>query len=108
LSELKKKGVIVKHFDNPTYHLGLETSQQFLDKTKIALENLKSIAETNPLDSSESKILKIYVFLNKIYLATLISYLFKKTERKIEDNLLSQKPSLLLFDLYKLGYYCSI
>jgi cellulose synthase/poly-beta-1,6-N-acetylglucosamine synthase-like glycosyltransferase len=108
LSELKKKGIIVKHIDNPTFHLGLETSQDFLDKTKIALGNLKLIVKTNPLDSSESKILKIYIFLNKIYLASLISYLFKKTERKIEQNLLSQKPSLLLFDLYKLGYFCSL
>lgn len=87
--------------------MGLETSQEFLAKTKIALENLKLITKNNSLDSSESKILKIYVFLNKIYLASFISYLFKKTERKIEQNLLSQKPSLLLFDLYKLGYYCS-
>jgi cellulose synthase/poly-beta-1,6-N-acetylglucosamine synthase-like glycosyltransferase len=108
LSDLKKKGIVVKHIDNTTYHLGLETSQLFLEKTKIALGNLKSIAKTNPLDSSESKILKIYIFLKKIYLACLISYLFKKTERKIEQNLLSQKPSLLLFDWYKLGYFCSL
>ena len=34
LFHLKKKGIIVKHIDNPTYHLGLETSLQFLDKDK--------------------------------------------------------------------------
>jgi glycosyltransferase involved in cell wall biosynthesis len=108
LSELKEKGVLVTHIDNPTFHLGLETSQEFLEKTRIALTNLKSIAETNPRASSESKILKLYNVLNKVYLDSLISYLFKITERKIAKNLLSQKPSLLLFDLYKLGYYCSI
>ena len=108
LSELKEKGVLVTHIDNPTFHLGLETSQEFLEKTKIALTNLKSIAETNPRASSESKILKIYSILNKIYLDSFISCLFKLTESKIAQNLLSQKPSLLLFDLYKLGYYCSI
>ena len=108
LSELKEKGVLVTHIDNPTFHLGLETSQEFLEKTRISLTNLKSIAETNPRASSESKILKIYNILNKINLASLISYLFKITERKIAQNLLSQKPSLLLFDLYKLGFYCSI
>lgn len=108
LSELKEKGVLVTHIDNPTFHLGLETSQEFLEKTKIALNNLKSIAKTNPRASSKSKILKIYSILNKIHLASLISHLFKITERKIAKNLLSQKPSLLLFDLYKLGYYCNI
>lgn len=108
LSKLKKKGILVNHINNATYHLGLETSQQFLNKTKTALENLKLITETNPIDSSESKILKVSNLLNKFYLTAIISFLFQKTESKITANLLSEKPSLLLFDLYKLGYYCSI
>lgn len=108
LSELKKRGIMVKHIDNPTYHLGLETSRQFLEKTKTALENLKLIIETTSLDRSESKILRTYILLKQLYLTSFISFLFKKTERKMEHNLLCQKPSLLLFDLYKLGYYCSI
>jgi hypothetical protein len=108
LFHLKKKGIIVKHIDNTTYHLGLETSLQFLDKTKTALENLKLISKNIPLDNSESKILRAYSFLKQFYLVSIISFLFKKSEPKITTNLLSQKPSLLLFDLYKLGYYCSI
>jgi Glycosyl transferase family 2 len=108
LSDLKKKGVLVKHIDNPTYHLGLETSEQFLAKTKIALENLKSISENNSIYNSESKILKTYNMLKQLYLTSFISTIFKKTERNLEHNLLSKNPSLFLFDLYKLGYYCSI
>jgi hypothetical protein len=108
LSDLKKKGLFIKHIDNPTYHLGLETSQQFLEKTKIALENLKLIAETTSLDRSESKLLKVSIILKKCYLTPIISFVFKKLERKMEDNLLSEKPSLVVFDLYKLGYYCRI
>jgi hypothetical protein len=108
LSDLKKKEVLVKHIDNTTYHLGLETSKQFLDKTKIALENLKLITKTISLDNSESKILSIHGFLKRFYLVDFVASLFKKTERKIERNLLSQKPSLTLFDFYKLGYFCSL
>ena len=108
LTDLKKKGILVKHIDNATYHLGLETSAQFLEKTKIALENLKSISENNSLYNSESKILKTYSILKQLYMTSLISILFKKTERNLEHNLLCTKPSLFLFDLYKLGYYCSI
>jgi hypothetical protein len=108
LSDLKKKEILVKHIDNPTYHLGLETSKQFLDKTKIAIENLKLITRTIALEHSESKILRIYGFLKRFYLVDFFAFLFKKTERKIEQNLVSQKPSLLLFDLYKLGYFCSL
>jgi len=72
------------------------------------LENLKLITETTSLDRSESKILKTYILLKRLYLASLISFLFKKAERKMKRNLLSEKPSLVLFDLYKLGYYCGI
>ncbi len=108
LSDLKKKGILVKHIDNPTYHLGLENSQQFLEKTKTALENLKLITETTSLDPSESKLLKVSNVLKSLYLASFIAFIFHTTERKIERNLLSRKPSLLLFDLYKLGYFCSL
>ena len=108
LSDLKKKGIVVKHIDNPTYHLGLETSKQFLKKTKTALENLKKLTATKSLNTSESKILKTYVLLEKMHLTDLISFLFKKNEPNMVRNLLSKKPSLLLFDLYKLGYFCSI
>ena len=108
LSDLKKKGFMVKHIDNPTYHLGLETSQQFLEKTKIALENLRLITETDALDLSESILLKVSTLSESLHLTPFISFLFQKTERKMEQNLLSKKPSLLLFDLYKLGYFCKI
>lgn len=108
LSDLKKKGFVVKHVDNPTYHLGLETSKQFLEKTKIALENLKTITQSYTLDSSESKLWRTYNFLKGLYLVDFATFIFKKVEMKIENNLLSKNPSLLLFDIYKLGYFCSL
>lgn len=108
LIHLKKKGIIVKHIDNPTYHLGLETSQEFLNKTKTALENLKLITKNIPLNHSESKILRTYFFLKRFHLVSLILFIFEKTEPKMTTNLLSKKPSILLFDFYKLGYYCGI
>jgi len=106
LSDLEKKGILVTHIENTTYHLGLETSQQFLVKTKIALENLKIISKSRSFNVSDSKLLEFCVLLKRLYLSTLISFIFKKTERIIERNLLSKKPSLLLFDFYKLGFYC--
>ena len=79
---------------------------QFLDKTKIALENLKIISKSRSFNVSDSKLLEFCVLLKRLYLSTLISFIFKKTERIIERNLLSKRPSLLLFDFYKLGCYC--
>lgn len=107
LSELKKD-VLVKHIDNSSYHLGLETSKEFLEKTKIALKNLKSISKIKSIHSSESKILRTYSILKSLCLISVVSFLFNKTQGNIETNLLSKKPSLLLFDCFKLGYFCSI
>ncbi|MDR6843772.1 glycosyltransferase [Flavobacterium granuli] len=108
LSLLKTKNIKVSHIDNPTYHLNLETSILFLEKTKTAIENLVYIINSGKFPTIESKINSAYVVLKKLKLVVISAYIFNKTESKIISNLLSKKPSLFLFDLYKLGYYCKI
>lgn len=108
LSVLKTKNIKVSHIDNPTYHLNLETSILFLEKTKIAIENLVYIINSGKFPAIESKINSAYVVLKRIKLVAITAYIFNKTESKIISNLLAEKPSLFLFDLYKLGYYCKI
>ena len=108
LSVLKTKNIEVSHIDNPAYHLNLETSILFLEKTKTAIENLVHIINSGKFPAIESKINSAYIVLKKLKLVVITAYIFNKTESKIISNLLSEKPSLLLFDLYKLGYYCKI
>ncbi len=43
------------------------------------------------------------IFLNRIF-----AYSYKKYQNKFEENLLSDNPSLLIFDLYRLCYLCYI
>jgi hypothetical protein len=80
----------------------------FLNKTKIALENLAFIVDSKILPTVDSKIIKTSNLLEKLKLRKLTAWLFSKTEATITANLLSEKPSILLFDLYKLGYFCKI
>jgi hypothetical protein len=108
LSVLKAKNIKVSHIDNPTYHLNLETSIVFLDKTKTAIENLVFIINSGKFPAIESKINSAYIILKKIRLVAIITYIFNKTESIITSNLLSERPSLILFNFYKLGYYCNI
>lgn len=108
LSNLSQKGVFVKHIDNPALHLDLETSIIFLEKTKIALENLVLIVDSEISLITESKIISVYKVLKKLRLLEIMVAVFKKSEAKIIANLLSENPSLLLFDFYKLGYFCSV
>lgn len=108
LSVLKTKNIKISHIDNPTYHLNLETSILFLEKTKTAIENLVYIINSGKFSAIESKINSAYLVLKKLKLVAIAAYIFNKTESKIISNLLSEKPSLFFFDLYKLGYYCKI
>jgi len=107
-SVLKANHFEILRIENPTFHLNLETSQIFLNKTKIALENLVFLYNSNKIQKEESKIITSFELLKKIRLISISAYLFKNNRSKIEKNLLSKKPSLFLFDLYKLGYFCNL
>lgn len=104
---LKSNYFEIYRVENPTYHLNLETSVAFLNKTKTALENLLLLFNSKKISSEESKIIKVFEFLKKLKMIRFSVFFFKKYQTKIERNLLSQNPSIFLFDLYKLGYFCS-
>ena len=108
LSVLQSKKIEILHINNPAFHLNLETSNQFLEKTKTSLENLNFIIDAKILNPKDIKIIKIYNLVKKNGLKKFLVFIFNKFEHEIVWNLLSEKPSLLLFDLYKLGYYCKI
>ncbi|GGF25642.1 hypothetical protein GCM10011518_38740 [Flavobacterium limi] len=107
LMKLEVNNILVTHIENPAFHLNLESSLLFLNKTKIALENLAFINSKETVFSG-NKILSVYSALNKLKLTPVIVLFFNTFENKIINNLLSQNPSLLLFDLYKLGYFCKL
>ena len=108
LMVLESHGFVINHSENPTFHLNLETSEIFLEKTKTALENLAFIVASTKTMRIDSKVLSAYSLLKKNGLAGLASLIFEKTETLLKYNLLSQRPSLLLFDLFKLGYFCKL
>ena len=106
LSNLGQQNITVFHIDNPTFHLNLETSTQFLTKTEIALKNLVLLIQTNRIKVNESKIIATFLWVKKLHLIQLTAWFFQQTKTVTTKNLLSDNPSLLLFDWYKLGYLC--
>ncbi|KAF2335139.1 glycosyltransferase family 2 protein [Flavobacterium daemonense] len=104
-SVLEKNHFQISEIQNPTFHLNLETSEVFLAKTKTALENLVFLYNSGKISSDESKIIKAFEALKKLKLVHFAISIFKKSQIKIERNLLSEKPSLFFFDLYKLGHF---
>ena len=106
IQNLKDKKYHINHIDNNSFHLNYETSEIFLIKTRQALKTLDFIEKNNILTISETKIQKYFELIKKLKLINFMAYLYKKIELVAENNLTSKKPSLFIFDLYKLGYFC--
>ena len=76
----------------------------FLEKTKSAIKNLV-LLEKNTLDTSSIKLIKTYYLISKLKLTWLVFPISKTILNILERQLLSKRPSLKIFDLYKLIYF---
>ena len=106
ISDLKRQSVAIEHIDNAVFHLNIETSAIFLEKTKVALDNLAELSSTGRLPHNESKLVFHYNRLKKYGLAPVLGQLYSGVETLLRRNLISKHPNLFIFDLYKLGYFC--
>jgi hypothetical protein len=102
--KLKESKVSVLHIDNAVDHLGLEENKVFLEKSKVAVRNFYKIAVMGT-NGHDTKLYKAFNTLEKWNLVYPFSTLYSVLESLIEKNLLSDNPSLRLFDLFKLNEY---
>ena len=108
VEDLKLKGITILHVQNPVLHLGIEHSLVFLNKTKEGLKNLYNLNLNGILKGDNLKIIKVFRLLKSLKLIRSVSLFFKIFKRILECNLLGKRPSLFLFDIYKIGYYCTV
>jgi glycosyltransferase involved in cell wall biosynthesis len=110
--ELKKQNVKVIHINNPLSHIGLESSKAFLVKSRQAVSNLQYLLSRYKADTSiineDIKILKYYTRLADIGVTKPLGIFYKYFKKAMVGNLLSSRPNLAVFDLYKLSYLASI
>ena len=103
--ELKDRRIPVMHIDNKLIHTGLENSPSYLRKVKTSLFTLSR------LDAKVQRritISSIALFIKKCHLRGFVVWLFNVSKNKLKKNLLGENPSLLLFKLFKLGFFCKI
>ena len=103
--ELEKQGVSILHIDNPLVHLGLESNEVFLGKTRQAVENAYMHREEI---GGSSRLLNHYNRVSKCCMRWVFRVIWAFSCKGMEKNLLGQKPSLKVFSLYKLCYLCSL
>lgn len=105
---LKREQITINHIENPTYHLNLEKSAIFLEKFHSSLQNLKLVLDRKIINPSDTELTKIYLKLKRFQLVKIVAFGFKIFKKPLTKNLLSKKPSLFVFDVYRLGYFCQI
>lgn len=106
--DLMQNEIDIVHIENPVYHLGIENSSTFLIKSEEAVLGLKNLVDSDLISKDYVKLSHYFQILKKFRLQFLVSFAFKILKPLFKKQLLGKNPSLFLFDLYRLGYYCSI
>lgn len=106
--ELEKRRINIKHIDNPTIHLGLEDNNSFIKKSLGALETTLYLEKKSKIPDDYRPVQKAYKLLRNIGCSSLFYFLVKSFKKLILKNLRSNKPSITLFDFYRLYHYIKI
>ncbi len=107
---LEQQGIPVLHIDNTLVHDGLEPADEFLDKTRQGLRNLKFLVEQGRYSGLEQgvRILKKYNAFRRLGLHPCLKWMYNKGSVWMHKNLKRRKPRLWIFDLYKLCYFATL
>jgi hypothetical protein len=106
--ELSKKKIPILHITNPIIHLGLDSNDVFLDKTKQSVVALKNLVDEDLIDANYVRLAKVAKKMNALKLDWLATIFYNTFKDKIEKKLCSENPSMFLFDVYRLSYYCTL
>jgi glycosyltransferase involved in cell wall biosynthesis len=105
--DLKQHKIPIHHINNACTHLGIEPCFEYLAKTEHSIINLVRLLRIVPHQRNDLRknirLLRYYCFLRFLGLGYPLRWFFRVFNPLIRRFLCSAKPSLLLFDLYKLG-----
>lgn len=105
--ELRKRNIPIVHINNPLTHLGLETNEEFLQKTRLGVQNLLQLFNDNKI-SDQVKLLKAFKLAKTTRTMKTLAKRFEKKQLEWETQLCSDTPDMKVFDLYKLSYMCKL
>lgn len=99
--QLKSRKIPILHLQNPLEHLGLETTEQFLDKTTKGIQNLYFLSQQ--YGQIDTKLLRTFRWLQAWKLDKLALFFLNQITPVLLRNLYSSQPNMRIFDLYKLS-----
>jgi glycosyltransferase involved in cell wall biosynthesis len=106
--QLYQQHISVLHLDNPILHLGLETNEVYFQKALQGVESRKKYLLHEKGVDQMNPLVQAYAKLKKMGLTKLVAVGFKIVAPFLKKNILSTNPKLVFFDIYRLGYLCSL
>jgi glycosyltransferase involved in cell wall biosynthesis len=108
--QLNKAGYKIHHIDNGLVHEGLESNTEFLNKTKLGIENLSklydSVTDKRTFSTSE-RLLRTYNRLRIFRLTLILAGIFIRFRERMELRIDSSDPPLWLFRFYQVCMFCT-
>ena len=102
---IRDKKYKVLHINNPVYHLGLESSEVYLEKVREMVTNVAAMEKKGELLNDLMKLQNKYQWLKRRGMLGGILWYFRTFESNIVKNLLSAEPNMRNLDLFKLYHY---
>lgn len=104
--QLQQKKAKVVHIDNPVWHLGLECSADYIKKSEQALQNMVRWEKEAKISHDFTSLQRSYLKLKRLGLIPLFRWCIGLLNGLfIKSNLVSKKPGLFWFDMYRLHFY---
>lgn len=103
---LQQKGYHIEHIDNPLQHIGLDTNDIFIQKTKKSIENLQRIKRNISIEYQNTiTLLAVLNLCNTMHITKLFAMLYNRIGIQL-CNRIMQSKNLMLFNLFKITYIC--
>lgn len=106
--DLMTNKVEITHIENPVFHDISESNSEFLKKSLDYAASSIGFVQENLMNEDYMKITRLYFKLKRLKIDFLFAFNYKIFGKFLNQCLQSKKPSLLIFDLYKISYICYI
>lgn len=105
-AKLKQSKAKVCHIDNEVFHLGLENSTRYLEKTKMAIQTCLELDEQGKMTEHSNSLLMLFKRIKHINLHYAFAFIFRHYSSKLSANITGKRPSTLIFQFYKICFMC--
>jgi len=105
-AKLKNKKASVNHIDNEVYHLGIESSANYLKKKEESALTVLKYYKQNKIMDHQNDLLSLFLFCKRYKINHILSLIYKGFNPAIKKNLTGTDPSVKLLQLYRISFIC--